>query len=1199
MTVTSFAKANKLLREGKLEEAIATYKKATKETSQFAWSHHNLGEALEKAGRTEEAIAAFRQALAINPQSAGSLYKLGTMLNKQGHFEEAVGYLRQALELKTDVPEFYLGLGSALVKLGQWSEAEECLDQVIQFSPNFLPVSQEVKQVHGSSLISFSVAEADYYLGEAKSGQQQWSEAVEFYRQSWEINPGGVDCCLALAGALGKLGQWSEAVEFYRQVVVLSGESGEVLFGLGQALGQLGRWEDAVVEYQRAISLGSAGAEVRHHLGYALGQLGRWEEAVVEYRLVVEVNPKSAVVRHQLGYGLMRLGRWREAEVELRKAVELHPESAVVWQHLGDVLRELGKRDEAVEVYKKALELRAEAEEKNDSSLSKKRGSEKREATNSKISVVGTESQLSAYKNFLRPINSAKSLGVRLWGGYSRYALPALEEITHDLTASNRERIEAAWELVQWYYLEANYERCLENIELIKIFQKKPEQKILLVEVQCLIKLNRILLADKRLDFAIEKRGERADFLLLKGNTQRLICLAQGKESEASSLQLAHINNVYEKAGLAPLKLKAPSLPLHISNITASAKAKITEQNIKVSVIMPAYNAEKTIYIALESLLAQTWKNIEIIVVDDCSNDNTCEVVTGYIKQDDRVKLITKQINEGAYPTRNRGLEVATGELIMVHDSDDWSHPQKIEYQIDAMNSKNSCIAVMSYWLRVDENLTVVGKWKPGPNLFDLNFSSLIFKREILGKLGGWDSVRVSGDAEFRTRLTKFYGSNAIYNIPKETMLSFGLSRESSLTRTKATHVKTIDFGLRWHYRDAYEYWHSQPEFKVSPKPSQIGGQFPVPLGNQIKKSELNSYDLIVISDFALKGGAFVSTLNYIVAACRLGMKVAVVHWRKYELKPQKLNYRFYDVCVEYGVDILTPGDRVDTNFVLFGYPAIIQHKPDAFPYINTAKLIVIINQFAARLVDGSDSQYDPHIVRANLKSMFGQEGFWIPISSWVKRLMNEDKRYPNPYPNPWYPMIDVEQWCRQTLRWRGQERKIPVVGRHGRDAYTKWPEELTALKKAYGVNLPWEVRLLGGATIPIDLIGEQPQNWQVIPFDSISVQEFLEDLDFFIHYPHKNYIEEFGRAIMEAMAVGIPVILPYQFKETFGDSALYANPEDVNSRVQELWLNENKYLERAKVGREFVRQNCDLTKFLDRLNHLETYGKIDKLAVK
>ncbi|NEQ71642.1 MAG: tetratricopeptide repeat protein [Okeania sp. SIO2C9] len=340
MVQTNFKTANQLLREGKLDDAVAAYREAIALNPGFSYGHHNLGEALVKVGRIDEAIAAFRQAVAINPQASWSLYKLGVLLQGKGQFQEAVGYFRRAVEQKTDVPEFYLGLGAVLVKLGQWSEVDQCLDKVVNM------LYANVGKFHGTSLQT----EAYYYLGAAKSGQQQWSEAVEFYRRSWEMSPGGIDCCLGLAEALGKLEQWSEAVEFYRQAVVLSGESGEVLFGLGQALGQLGRWEEAVVEYGRSISLGFAEAEVRHHLGYALGQLGRWEEAVVEYRLVVEVSPKSAVVRHQLGYGLMQLGRWREAEVELRRSLELHPESTVVRQQLGDVLKELGKKDRVVEL---------------------------------------------------------------------------------------------------------------------------------------------------------------------------------------------------------------------------------------------------------------------------------------------------------------------------------------------------------------------------------------------------------------------------------------------------------------------------------------------------------------------------------------------------------------------------------------------------------------------------------------------------------------------------------------------------------------------------------------------------------------------------------------------------------------------------------------------------------------------------------
>ncbi len=357
MALTSLAQANRLMMKGKLEEAIALYKKATTESPQFYWSYHNLGEALIKAGRIEEAVAAFRQSLVINPNSAWSLYKFGAMLNKLGQYEEAVGYLRQAVELITNVPEFYLALGSALVQLGQWSEAEECLYKVVKFSPDSLPLNEQGKQMHGTSVMTFYVSEAYFYLGEIKSGQQQWSEAVECYRQSWETNPGKLECCMGWAIALGKLGRWDEVVECYGQRASLFDEYGEFLFGFGEAWGQLGCWKEAVGEYRKAISLGFAGAEVRHHLGYALTQLGKWKQAVVEFRQVLEINPNSAQVRHQLGSALMNLESLEEAVVELRKSVKLNPKSVVVWEQLENVLLKLGKKDEAAVCYKQIANL--------------------------------------------------------------------------------------------------------------------------------------------------------------------------------------------------------------------------------------------------------------------------------------------------------------------------------------------------------------------------------------------------------------------------------------------------------------------------------------------------------------------------------------------------------------------------------------------------------------------------------------------------------------------------------------------------------------------------------------------------------------------------------------------------------------------------------------------------------------------------
>ncbi|MFO7028963.1 hypothetical protein B9T07_02595 [Limnospira fusiformis CCALA 023] len=938
---------------------------------------------------------------------------------------------------------------------------------------------------------------------------------------------------------------------------------------------------------------------------------GQLEEAIAAYQKAIGQNPDFYLAYQNLGEALEKLGRFDEAVQAYQKAVELKPEAAWSYLSLSRVLRQVGRVEEAKKAGDRAMEIEPKlvgvrsspsdlsmgstyqisstpTATNNNYSIKKSRSqSAEKKASPSRVSHQ--KSQLSSSKNFLKPPHfTAQDFGERLWGGYSRYALPALEEIKHDLTTSKSERIQAAWELVRWYYVDGDYEIALENVELINILGAEIHPRYLLAEIRCLIKLNRISKAEKRLDFAIQVLGEKADFWLLKANIQRIVAFQKGQGYEATTLPLYYINKIYENKGLSPLVLKDSSLPLSLSNITAHAEPKIKNQKLKVSVIIPAYNAAETIHIALDSLREQTWRNIEIIVVDDCSSDNTREVVAGYVQRDRRVKLISKDVNEGCYPTRNRGLASATGDLIMVNDSDDWSHPQKIEYQIEVMNNRKSfCIAVISHWVRVDENLMVVGGRRPKHRLFDLNLSSLMFKRKALDKVGVWDAVRIGGDTEFQLRLEQVYGAKALYRIKYEVMLSLGMVREDSLTRAKTTHIRTVEFGIRWHYRDAYKYWHSRQDFQTSPKLSEEVRSFPCPRGNHPLKSETYFYDGVVVADWANGDSVFVCNLNFIVAARQSGLKVAAVRWRSYNTSPNiSLQSSFYDVCVKYGIDILTPGDQVEAETIVFGCPKALQHRLDDFPAINAEKLIVIVNQFAEGLIDGSEPQYDPYIVRANLKTMFGTEGDWIPSSLSIQRLMAEDERYPKPYPTPGYPMMDVEQWCRQKLRWRGQDNQKPVVGRHGANTPMQWPAELTALKQIYGVDNAWDVRILGSAKGAIDLLGKQPNNWQFTSGDRMGMQEFLEDLDFFIYYPHESYIEALGLEIIQAMAVGIPVIIDPQFEETFGGAALYANPEQVSWRVRELWSDPDKYINLAKIGRDFVYKNCNYRRVMDIINY-------------
>ncbi|MEL7085872.1 MAG: glycosyltransferase family 2 protein, partial [Cyanobacteria bacterium J06597_1] len=102
-------------------------------------------------------------------------------------------------------------------------------------------------------------------------------------------------------------------------------------------------------------------------------------------------------------------------------------------------------------------------------------------------------------------------------------------------------------------------------------------------------------------------------------------------------------------------------------------------RNPLVSVIVPAYNVEQYLKYAIDSALNQTLANIEVIVVDDASNDSTLQVAQACAATDDRVKVIASPENRGAAVARNQALDTATGDWVAILDADDWFSPKRLE----------------------------------------------------------------------------------------------------------------------------------------------------------------------------------------------------------------------------------------------------------------------------------------------------------------------------------------------------------------------------------------------------------------------------------------------------------------------------------------------------------------------------------------
>lgn len=133
-----------------------------------------------------------------------------------------------------------------------------------------------------------------------------------------------------------------------------------------------------------------------------------------------------------------------------------------------------------------------------------------------------------------------------------------------------------------------------------------------------------------------------------------------------------------------------------------------------VSIIMPSWNTERFIAESIQSVLNQTYSNWELIIVDDCSTDNTDEVVASF--NDSRIKYLHNEKNSGAALTRNRAMREAQGEWIAFLDSDDLWAPEKLQKQLDFMKDNHYAFSYHEY-VKIDEDSVPLNIYVSGPEI--------------------------------------------------------------------------------------------------------------------------------------------------------------------------------------------------------------------------------------------------------------------------------------------------------------------------------------------------------------------------------------------------------------------------------------------------------------------------------------------------
>ena len=246
---------------------------------------------------------------------------------------------------------------------------------------------------------------------------------------------------------------------------------------------------------------------------------------------------------------------------------------------------------------------------------------------------------------------------------------------------------------------------------------------------------------------------------------------------------VAAVNRQLFEFGLSPVHLADGASFFRLDMLRTENK-HTSHDGPLVSIVVPAFNAETSLRNSVSSLLEQSYRNLEIIIVNDGSRDSTQRIANELAMEEPRVRVLEFAFNRGAYAARNAGLKEAIGRYVTVHDADDFAHAQKIERQVFPLLQDERLVFSISDMVRVSED----GRFARREiyPLQRMNTSSLLFRRElVLRECGYWEEERYGADSEYLFRLRNSFSKDRWVRL--RLPLSFVADRSGSLTALVST----------------------------------------------------------------------------------------------------------------------------------------------------------------------------------------------------------------------------------------------------------------------------------------------------------------------------------------------------------------------------------------------------------------------------
>lgn len=618
--------------------------------------------------------------------------------------------------------------------------------------------------------------------------------------------------------------------------------------------------------------------------------------------------------------------------------------------------------------------------------------------------------------------------------------------------------------------------------------------------------------------------------------------------------------------------------------------SSLSEDNPLVTVILTTFNPSGVeLQHSLNSILNQTWKNLELLIVDDASTEmplNLDEIT----QSDPRLRVLRLSTNGGTYRARNAGLNAARGVYVTGQDTDDWSHPERIERQLLAIHDNPNVIGVLGQAIRTDERLqrTTLG-FAPNRRCE----VSLMFRRHDGLDIGGYLPLRKAADSEFKERLHALKGG-VVKEIPDPVYLT-RLSK-SSLSRSDFRHGWT--HSARESFTSSYRHWHHQLAKSLRPHPAGLPSSAPLSQPAKVSGRNISEIlDVCFVADWSLRSEIARSALAEIHALLQQDFKVGIIHIASplnYRGNPKSLIPEIQQLINDGIVTLIDRTDIATAKLLIIRDPSTLMYASHERFQLNPQKAIIVAEDPLAT-TEHDFRIYEPSSVNTALHRIFHVSAAW-----YLPHGVQEDE-----YSN--LVRLDNYKGTYPTV----VEATINRPSKHfGLAPPFKLCSELRATVSDYSLALShpnlfsatesYEHWILGEAKLLYSTLGMRRPPFNMLTFESYEIlaPKMLQYMDVYLSIDAQPHYKPPRRLFLEACANGTPTLALEESQHANYEQAWRIDGKNIQHALSAMQTDAELLDEKLCTGGAWVKQNFGAERFIDFIEYF-TSDKTETVVSK